>query len=147
MAQPLKTKQALVRGFRKIGVWTAKVLFRFSSFSRKQPFVCRQKSSLFTTTFVRKRMESPIVRFGVIADVQYADHDNGYDFAQLKLRRFRNSVNVLSRAVAWWNTQVLDRPSSLRLGDFILSQRARKLCSLLLPFLLHCTVFKMHNEQ
>ncbi|KAF4714300.1 hypothetical protein FOZ62_010451, partial [Perkinsus olseni] len=55
-----------------------------------------------------------ICRFGVIADVQYADKDDAYNFAKTKirqggvtslpLRHYRKSVKTLGRAVDWWNS-------------------------------------------
>ncbi|KAF4732034.1 hypothetical protein FOZ63_008699 [Perkinsus olseni] len=45
-----------------------------------------------------------ICRFGVIADVQYADKDDAYNFAKTKIRHYRKSVKTLGRAVDWWNS-------------------------------------------
>ncbi|EER06430.1 hypothetical protein Pmar_PMAR006241 [Perkinsus marinus ATCC 50983] len=45
-----------------------------------------------------------LCRFGVIADVQYADKDDAYNFAKTKVRHYRKSVETLARAVDWWNS-------------------------------------------
>jgi manganese-dependent ADP-ribose/CDP-alcohol diphosphatase len=39
--------------------------------------------------------EKPIYSFGVIADVQYADMDDALNFKKDRLRRYRNSLQIL----------------------------------------------------
>ena len=41
----------------------------------------------------------PKFSFAVVADVQYADVDDAYDFHKTALRRYRNALNVFERAV------------------------------------------------
>eukprot|EP00592_Proboscia_alata_P022784 CAMPEP_0194413074 /NCGR_PEP_ID=MMETSP0176-20130528/11570_1 /TAXON_ID=216777 /ORGANISM="Proboscia alata, Strain PI-D3" /LENGTH=103 /DNA_ID=CAMNT_0039216197 /DNA_START=9 /DNA_END=316 /DNA_ORIENTATION=- len=41
--------------------------------------------------------------FGVIADVQWADADDGYNYGRTVKRCFRGSLRTLDRAVDWWN--------------------------------------------
>jgi len=43
-------------------------------------------------------------RIGVIADVQYVDQEDGFDFSGVQRRRYRNSLKVLQRAVRHWNS-------------------------------------------
>jgi len=44
-----------------------------------------------------------IGRFGVIADVQFVDADDGTDFTGVQVRRYRNSLEVLKIAVKRWS--------------------------------------------
>lgn len=59
----------------------------------------------------------PVFTFGVIADVQYADIDDGSDFKNTVRRRYRNALRVLRSAVDWWNEQPIDLV--VNLGDII----------------------------
>ena len=63
--------------------------------------------------------ESAILhRLGLIADVQYADVPNTWNFAKTIQRCYRNSVVVLGRAVDWWaNIGPVD--FAINLGDII----------------------------
>jgi len=47
----------------------------------------------------------PIGRFGVIADVQYVDAEDGTDFTGVQVRRYRNSLEVLKVAVKRWSEE------------------------------------------
>merc|ERR1719228_3121648 len=49
------------------------------------------------------RSEVLLGRIGVIADVQYVDQEDGFDFSGVQRRRYRNSIEVLRRAVKHWN--------------------------------------------
>jgi len=52
-----------------------------------------------------KRSEALLLgRIGVIADVQYVDQEDGFDFSGVQRRRYRNSIEVLQRAVKHWNS-------------------------------------------
>ena len=42
-------------------------------------------------------------RIGVVADVQFVDQEDGFDFSGVQRRRYRNSIEVLRRAVKHWN--------------------------------------------
>lgn len=61
--------------------------------------------------------------FGVIADIQYADADDGEDFKKTVVRRYRNTLRVLHEAVDAWLCQKeqLGYPIQLiaQLGDII----------------------------
>jgi len=54
---------------------------------------------------------------GIIADIQYADADDGSDFSGLEKRYFRNSIKILEAAVNCWNDIGVD--SIITLGDAI----------------------------
>eukprot|EP00746_Dinoflagellata_sp_MGD_P001579 gnl/MRDRNA2_/MRDRNA2_102992_c0_seq1.p1 gnl/MRDRNA2_/MRDRNA2_102992_c0~~gnl/MRDRNA2_/MRDRNA2_102992_c0_seq1.p1 ORF type:complete len:360 (+),score=56.64 gnl/MRDRNA2_/MRDRNA2_102992_c0_seq1:84-1163(+) len=47
---------------------------------------------------------SPVLRFGAIADVQYADVDDAYNFARTSRRRYRAALDSLRLAVQDWTT-------------------------------------------
>lgn len=62
----------------------------------------------------------PVVRFGLITDIQYADIEDGYSYDKKKKRFYRNSLNLVREAVKNWN----ERKSPpikfiLQLGDII----------------------------
>ncbi|CAL1534214.1 unnamed protein product [Lymnaea stagnalis] len=63
--------------------------------------------------------KSPHLTFGIIADVQYADCENGTDFSKTRKRFYRNSLNLLKGATDYWIS--LEDPISmvLQLGDLI----------------------------
>jgi len=61
----------------------------------------------------------PLFSFGVIADIQYADAEDGYDFGGCRRRYYRQSLQLLRDAVEAW---VAERPPLafvLQLGDSI----------------------------
>lgn len=60
----------------------------------------------------------PSFRFGAIADIQYCDVDDCFNFSKTEKRKYRGSVDVLRRAVAdWRNDDKLD--FVVHLGDII----------------------------
>ncbi|CAJ1420017.1 unnamed protein product [Effrenium voratum] len=56
-------------------------------------------------------------RLGVIADIQYADCEDGSDFSGTERRYFRNALKVARRAVEQWNADGVDAVAQL--GDII----------------------------
>ncbi|CAL1534215.1 unnamed protein product [Lymnaea stagnalis] len=63
--------------------------------------------------------EKPHITFGIVADVQYADCDDGTDFSKTRERFYRNSLSLLKNAINDWKR--LDDPVAfvLQLGDLI----------------------------
>ena len=64
-------------------------------------------------------VQKPHITFGIVADVQYADIEDGTDFSKTRVRYYRNSLNLLKNAINEWK-----RPSDpvafvLQLGDLI----------------------------
>ena len=61
----------------------------------------------------------PHFAFGVIADVQWADEDDGSNYANTVVRHYRGAFRALGRAVEWW--RALPTPPSFvaQLGDLI----------------------------
>ena len=46
-----------------------------------------------------KRPKGCVTTFGVIADIQYADSDDGHNFQKTSLRMYRRSLDMLGVAV------------------------------------------------
>lgn len=68
---------------------------------------------------------APLFSFGVIADVQYADAEDGYDFSGYRRRYYRQSLNLLRDAVEAWATERPPLTFVLQLGDSIDGLNAR----------------------
>jgi len=60
----------------------------------------------------------PLFRFGVIADIQYCDIDDAYNYAQTEIRHYRGTLAVLEEAVQTWN-KTPDIKFIADLGDII----------------------------
>ncbi|XP_062859625.1 manganese-dependent ADP-ribose/CDP-alcohol diphosphatase [Trichomycterus rosablanca] len=69
----------------------------------------------------RPRMDQPLFSFGVIADIQYADQPDGYNYHHTRKRYYRNSLHLLRNAIRHWEDEEEDlKPSFiLQLGDII----------------------------
>ena len=66
-----------------------------------------------------KPSQSPLFSFGVIADVQWADAEDGYNYDRTVVRRYRGAFRTLERAVDWWNS-LKERPYFIaQLGDIL----------------------------
>mmetsp|Transcript_24525 Transcript_24525/g.43521 ORF Transcript_24525/g.43521 Transcript_24525/m.43521 type:complete len:462 (-) Transcript_24525:59-1444(-) len=74
----------------------------------------------------RQSEAPPLFRFGVIADVQYADINNGTSFGGGEYRYYRGTANNLQAAVSWWNKECPDIRFVAQLGDLIDGQNAGK---------------------
>lgn len=57
--------------------------------------------------------------FGVIADIQYADLEDGYDFLATRRRYYRHSLHHLQNAIEDWNGEEIPPQFVLQLGDII----------------------------
>mmetsp|Transcript_71194 Transcript_71194/g.230454 ORF Transcript_71194/g.230454 Transcript_71194/m.230454 type:complete len:390 (-) Transcript_71194:149-1318(-) len=57
------------------------------------------------------------LRIGLIADIQYADREDGSDFSGLEKRYFRNALHIAEAAVECWNA--FDVDMVVQLGDII----------------------------
>eukprot|EP00041_Stephanoeca_diplocostata_P037063 m.1383994 g.1383994 ORF g.1383994 m.1383994 type:complete len:246 (+) comp24973_c0_seq128:352-1089(+) len=49
-------------------------------------------------------VDAPLFTFGAIADVQYADMDDQWDFSKTQIRQYRGALEILRAAVCEWNT-------------------------------------------
>ncbi|XP_030631464.1 manganese-dependent ADP-ribose/CDP-alcohol diphosphatase [Chanos chanos] len=63
--------------------------------------------------------EKPLFTFGVIADIQYADIDDGYNFKRTRKRYYRNSLQLLHKATKEWSAERFKPNFILQLGDII----------------------------
>jgi len=69
---------------------------------------------------------SSLFSFGVIADVQWADLDDGFNFARTTRRCYRGALTQLGAAVDWW-TALAEPPIFIaQLGDLIDGQNAKR---------------------
>lgn len=66
--------------------------------------------------------EQELFRFGVIADVQYCDIPDAYNFSKTQLRRYRGSITSLKHAVSDFNKSKVSFVAQL--GDLIDGQNA-----------------------
>jgi manganese-dependent ADP-ribose/CDP-alcohol diphosphatase len=72
----------------------------------------------------RASAAAPLFTFGIIADVQWMDADDGYNYARTVKRCYRGALQVLSLAVDWWSAHS-DRPMFIaQLGDLIDGQNS-----------------------
>ncbi|KAA8581015.1 manganese-dependent ADP-ribose/CDP-alcohol diphosphatase isoform X1 [Etheostoma spectabile] len=63
--------------------------------------------------------QTPLFTFGVIADIQYADVDDGYNFARTRRRYYRSSLKLLRNARESWSDSAVKPEFILQLGDII----------------------------
>jgi manganese-dependent ADP-ribose/CDP-alcohol diphosphatase len=70
---------------------------------------------------------TPLFRFGLIADVQYADIDDATNFSGDSVRNYRSTLETVKLAVAHWNAQSDPAPRVVaQRGDLIDGQNAGK---------------------
>jgi manganese-dependent ADP-ribose/CDP-alcohol diphosphatase len=61
----------------------------------------------------------PIVSFGLIADIQYADNEDRWNYTKTHLRRYRNSLKLVDEACNYWLNGKYSISFILQLGDLI----------------------------
>ncbi|XP_068439701.1 manganese-dependent ADP-ribose/CDP-alcohol diphosphatase [Clinocottus analis] len=62
---------------------------------------------------------APLFTFGVIADIQYADIDDGYNYTRTRKRYYRSSLQLLRNAQKSWSEAAVKPEFILQLGDVI----------------------------
>lgn len=62
---------------------------------------------------------TPLFTFGVIADIQYADIDDGYNYSRTRRRYYRSSLQLLRNAQESWSESAVKPEFILQLGDII----------------------------
>lgn len=62
---------------------------------------------------------TPLFTFGVIADIQYADIDDGYNYSRTRRRYYRSSLKQLKNALKSWSEWAVKPEFILQLGDII----------------------------
>uniref|UniRef100_A0A3Q2QZG3 Manganese-dependent ADP-ribose/CDP-alcohol diphosphatase n=1 Tax=Fundulus heteroclitus TaxID=8078 RepID=A0A3Q2QZG3_FUNHE len=63
--------------------------------------------------------QPPLFTFGLIADVQYADIDDGFNFTRTRRRYYRSSLQLLKNALRSWSESAVKPAFILQLGDLI----------------------------
>lgn len=63
--------------------------------------------------------QPPLFTFGVIADIQYADIDDGFNFKHTRQRYYRTGLRLLHNAQDMWTTAAVKPKFILQLGDII----------------------------
>ncbi|XP_044033480.1 manganese-dependent ADP-ribose/CDP-alcohol diphosphatase [Siniperca chuatsi] len=63
--------------------------------------------------------QTPLFTFGVIADIQYADIDDGYNYSRTRRRYYRSSLQLLRNALESWSESAVKPEFILQLGDII----------------------------
>lgn len=63
--------------------------------------------------------ERPLFTFGVIADIQYANIDDGYNYSRSRRRYYRSSLQLLRNAQESWSESAVKPEFILQLGDII----------------------------
>ncbi|XP_063819707.1 manganese-dependent ADP-ribose/CDP-alcohol diphosphatase-like [Pseudophryne corroboree] len=83
----------------------------------------RQHSSMpEAENAVNKGMDEtskPLFTFGIIADIQYADIDDRYNYVKTRMRYYRNSLSLLQKATGQWASETVKPTFILQLGDII----------------------------
>lgn len=69
---------------------------------------------------------APRLAFGVVADIQFADAEDGHDFGGYRRRYYRHSLRLLREAVREWASESPPINFVLQLGDSIDGQNARR---------------------
>ncbi|KAM7382173.1 hypothetical protein PAMA_012841 [Pampus argenteus] len=63
--------------------------------------------------------QTPLFTFGVIADIQYADIDDGFNYSRTRKRYYRSSLELLRNAQESWSESAPRPEFILQLGDII----------------------------
>lgn len=71
------------------------------------------------STVSETAVTKPHITFGIIADVQYADSEDGTDFSKTRERFYRNALSLLKNAVNDWKCSADPVAFVLQLGDLI----------------------------
>jgi len=64
-------------------------------------------------------MIKPIVSFGLITDIHYANNDDRWNFSKTFIRRYRNSLKLVNQACHYWLNDKYPISFLLQLGDLI----------------------------
>lgn len=89
------------------------------SISVKVCSCCENKYVRRRTVMVDCPPHKPLFTFGVIADIQYADIDDGYNYLRTHRRYYRNSIELLRNALDNWSKAAVKPGFILQLGDLI----------------------------
>uniref|UniRef100_A0A3B4AFJ0 Calcineurin-like phosphoesterase domain-containing protein n=1 Tax=Periophthalmus magnuspinnatus TaxID=409849 RepID=A0A3B4AFJ0_9GOBI len=79
----------------------------------------RTRPCSFPASTTTNMSADPLFTFGVIADIQYADLDDGFNFTRTRKRYYRNSLQLLRNARDHWSEAPVQPEFVLQLGDII----------------------------
>lgn len=85
----------------------------------QQPDEKKNQSEQIVEITLTEKLGEKLFTFGAIADVQYADIDDKYNFDRTQLRQYRGALNVLSRAMDEWCSSDGRVSFIVNLGDTI----------------------------
>ncbi|CAF2381677.1 unnamed protein product [Rotaria sp. Silwood2] len=77
-----------------------------------------EKSSLNLNLYQNDHLK-PIVSFGLITDIHYANNDDRWNYSRTFLRRYRNSLNLVDQACSYWLNGIYSIAFIIQLGDLI----------------------------
>ena len=83
-------------------------------------------TAIAATTATVTAPPRPHFAFGVIADVQWADEDDGSNYGKTVVRRYRGAFRALGRAVDWWRALPAPPAFVAQLGDLIDGRNAAR---------------------
>ena len=106
---------------------TARILLTIAAFLLI--YACFEWSVVHNVLFsfpadIAARSPDPAYRFGLIADIQYSDADDEYDFSGTRRRYFRRGLAHLRRAVDHWRAERVD--GVIQLGDLLDGSQTRR---------------------
>jgi manganese-dependent ADP-ribose/CDP-alcohol diphosphatase len=71
------------------------------------------------STYNENETIKPIISFGLITDIQYADNDDQWNYTKTHLRRYRNALKLVDEACHYWLNGKYSISFILQLGDII----------------------------
>lgn len=63
--------------------------------------------------------DSPIISFGLITDIHYANNDDRWNYSNTFIRRYRNSLKLVKQACNYWINNKYPIEFVIQLGDII----------------------------
>ena len=85
--------------------------------------VCRKRLGFVAWLSCGETLKQPLLKFGVISDVQFADVDDGLNYHGTRRRRYRQSLETLSVAREAWEKEGVD--FAVALGDLVDGKASR----------------------
>ena len=71
------------------------------------------------TKAILEKTIKPLISFGVIADIHYADNEDRWNYSRTFLRRYRNSLKLVEQACRYWLNGEYKIGFLIQLGDLI----------------------------
>ena len=89
----------------------------YVAISEDEPSTSSSMSAASDADF--NEMVKPIVSFGLITDIHYADNEDRWNYTKTQLRRYRNSLKLVDEACHHWINGKHPISFILQLGDLI----------------------------